>query len=214
MWLFYHPRSPYSRKVLFALAEKGLVAERRIVPPADWKTQAQLMGEVSPLGMTPVLELDDGTTLPESSIIVEHLDLIHPGPEPLVVRNNAETLEIRLFDRICDSYLIALAGQLLWQRRKPAAERSSKKIASIEERISVTLGILDRRLHGRPHLVGRSLSLADIAGCCGASILVGLDFPLAAWISVQEWYDALTRRSAWQAVLAETAEVTGSSSAV
>lgn len=78
MKLYSRPLSPYSARVRVALHAKGLAFQHEIVEMGWSKNPAFL--EVNPLGRVPVLELDDGTRLIESSAIVEYLDDAHPEP--------------------------------------------------------------------------------------------------------------------------------------
>lgn len=78
MKLYSRPLSPYSARVRVALYAKGLAFHHEVVEMGWSKDPAFL--EVNPLGRVPVLELDDGTRLVESSAIVEFLDDAHPEP--------------------------------------------------------------------------------------------------------------------------------------
>lgn len=63
--------SPYARKVRIALAEKGLPFELRTEVP--WNDDTSLP-QHNPLEKLPVLSLDDGTTVWESSHILDWTD--------------------------------------------------------------------------------------------------------------------------------------------
>ena len=74
--LYSHPFSSYSQKVLIALYENDTPFTYRNLeePGANEERQA-----LWPTGKFPVL-VDNGRTVVESSIIIEHLDLHHRGP--------------------------------------------------------------------------------------------------------------------------------------
>ena len=74
--LYSHPFSSYCQKVLMALWENELgFVYRHLEEPSATEERAALW----PLGRFPVL-VDDGRTVVESSIIIEHLDIHHAGP--------------------------------------------------------------------------------------------------------------------------------------
>ena len=74
--LYAHPFSSYCQKVLIALYENDLpFTYRHLEEPGAAEERAALW----PLGRFPVL-VDDGRMVAESSIIIEHLHLNHPGP--------------------------------------------------------------------------------------------------------------------------------------
>ena len=203
MQLYYHPISPYARKVLFAAYEKDVSFESVIVPPADWQRQAAAMRNVFPLGMTPTLVADDGTVIPESSIIIEHFDLKCAGPR-FVPPDAGLALPVRMYDRLIDAYLIAPAGQLVFEARKPAAAQSASKRDALQTRVRTTLEFLERRLSSSPFLNGELPLLSDLAGCAGLAILDQLQFPVGDFSRVRGWYSALASRSSWQRILEQT----------
>jgi glutathione S-transferase len=80
MILHWSPRSPYVRKVVIALSEMGLSDRVRTVRTIVGGTtpHAELM-TVNPLGKIPTLELEDGTVIYDSPVIIEYLDTLHTG---------------------------------------------------------------------------------------------------------------------------------------
>ena len=77
MKLYAHPFASYCQKVLIALYENDTPFEFRMLAPGDELAAAE--HEVLwPLKRIPVL-VDEGRTVAEASIIIEHLGLHHPG---------------------------------------------------------------------------------------------------------------------------------------
>ena len=76
MQLYYHPVSPFVRKVLIVAAENGLGGriERVMTDTLDEGLRA-----VTPLSKIPALKLDDGTVLYDSRVICEYLDALGTG---------------------------------------------------------------------------------------------------------------------------------------
>jgi len=78
MRLYASSNSPFSTRVSIAAQAKGL--ELEMVPlPAGGLRSTQFL-TLSPVGKIPVLALDDGLTLPESSVILRYLEDRHPTP--------------------------------------------------------------------------------------------------------------------------------------
>src|SRR5260370_35176685 len=95
--LYAHPFSSYCQKVLVALYENDT--------PFEWRRLSnenpQVFGELAalwPLKRFPVL-VDDGRTVTEATIIIEHLGLYHPGPVALLPAKARAALEVRRMDR-------------------------------------------------------------------------------------------------------------------
>lgn len=104
MILYGHPFSSYTWKAAIALDEKGLAFEFRQVGP-NYPEHASELAALWPLGKFPVLD-DDGTAVAESSIIIEHLDLHHPGPR-LIPADPVAALAVRFMDRVFDNHVMA-----------------------------------------------------------------------------------------------------------
>ena len=73
MKLYYYPLSTYCQKVLIALYEKSVDFTPERVSLMD-DAERDAYRKIYPLGKIPLLVLDDGHWVPESSIIVEYLD--------------------------------------------------------------------------------------------------------------------------------------------
>ena len=82
MTLHWSPRSPYVRKVMIAIHEMGLQDRIDIVRTVAGGTTPHLeLMKVNPVGKIPTLELEDGTAVYDSPVIIEYLDTLHTGPK-------------------------------------------------------------------------------------------------------------------------------------
>ena len=82
MTLHWSPRSPYVRKVMIALHEMGLSDRIQIVRTiVGGTTPHEALMKINPLGKIPTLELDDGTVIYDSPVVIEYLDTLHAGPK-------------------------------------------------------------------------------------------------------------------------------------
>ena len=100
--LYSHPFSSYCQKVLIALWENDIpFTYRHLEDDGAGEERAALW----PLGRFPVL-VDNGKTIAESSIIIEHLDVHHPGSVRFLPDDRATALEVRFMDRFFDNYIM------------------------------------------------------------------------------------------------------------
>ena len=134
--LHYHPLSSCCHKVLIALYELGLPFEPRLLNLGDAQARAAHLARW-PTGKMPLLE-DDGLTVPETSIIIEHLQQRHVGAVRLLPADPEGALEVRLWDRLCDQYVMTPMQALVAQRLRAPAERDAR--AADEARFSVPGG--------------------------------------------------------------------------
>jgi glutathione S-transferase len=82
MILHWSPRSPYVRKVMIAAHEMGLQDRIRTVRTvAGGTTPHWELMKINPVGKIPTLELEDGTAIYDSPVIIEYLDTLHTGPK-------------------------------------------------------------------------------------------------------------------------------------
>ena len=102
---YAHPFSSYCQKVLVALWENDTpFVYRHMEHPGAREELASLWS----VRRFPVL-LDGDRTVVETSIIIEHLDLHHPGPVRLLPEDPIAALEVRLLDRFFDQYVMNAA---------------------------------------------------------------------------------------------------------
>jgi glutathione S-transferase len=152
MKLYYYPRSRYSQKVLLALYEKQIAFTPVILYPGDAGDRAKLL-EITPLGKVPILVLDNGWKIPESTIIVEYLDGQGSGPR-LIPEDRDLARQTRFHDRIADLYVSEPYGVI-------ARDEGSERVAKARERIDALFGGLDRHLANRTWVMGESFTMAD-----------------------------------------------------
>jgi glutathione S-transferase len=79
MKLRYSATSPYVRKVMMVILERGLSDKVELEKTDAWSPTTDLPQD-NPLGKVPALALPDGTSLFDSPVIVEYLDSLESGP--------------------------------------------------------------------------------------------------------------------------------------
>ena len=80
MKLWYSPASPFVRKVLVMAHETGLIEKLELNLVASTAIQPDPeLSKVNPLTKIPTLELEDGSTIFDSTVICEYLDTLHDG---------------------------------------------------------------------------------------------------------------------------------------
>ncbi|MGZ8346875.1 MAG: glutathione S-transferase family protein, partial [Allosphingosinicella sp.] len=115
-----------------------------------------------PIGKMPVLE-DAGEPIVESSIIIEHLMLHHPGPVRLLPEDPAAALEARRLDRIFDRYVMTPMQKVVFDRLRAADGKDPQGVADARALLEKSYGWLERTLARRTWAAGDAFSLADCA---------------------------------------------------
>ena len=160
--LYAHPLSSYCWKVLIPLYENQTDFEFRQLDPAHPENGAEFAA-LWPLAKMPLL-VDDGRPIFESSVIIEYLDLHHPGPVRLLPAEVEAALEVRLLDRVFDNYVMAPMARIVFDRFRPEGTRNPADQVDARFLLDKPYGWLQGRLSAREWAAGREFSLADCAG--------------------------------------------------
>lgn len=159
--LYGHPFSSYTQKALVALYENFTAFEFRCIGPdtpehtVDWLRRW-------PIARFPLL-LDGERQIVETSLIIEYLQLVHPGPVRLLPADPMAALDVRFLDRYFDLYVMS-AVQLAVDtalQRYPMTVEEGRAIAS--ERLERAYAWLEGHLACKTWAAGDTFTLADCA---------------------------------------------------
>lgn len=157
--LYAHPFSSYCQKVLVALWENDTPFVYRH-PEHDGAAEER--AALWPFGRFPVLT-DDGLTVAESSIIIEHLALHHAGPVGLLPQDRAAALKVRFMDRFFDNYVMSEMQRPVFEALRTDGSRKEQAMAEARRTFDTAYAWLETRLAGRTWAAGESFSMADCA---------------------------------------------------
>jgi len=158
--LYMHPLSSYCHKALIALYENDVAFEPVMVEGSTIEELRKLW----PVGKFPVL-LDErrGHVVPESTIIIEYLDLHYPGKVKLIPTDPERAREVRIRDRFFDLYLHAPMQKFAADRLRPSDHRDPYGLAEAKRAYRLALDIVESQLGDKPWVMGDEFTLADCA---------------------------------------------------
>lgn len=159
--LYGHPFSSYHQKALIAFYENDIPFDFRLLEPEGGPISDE-HAAFWPLRKFPVL-VDEGRVVAEASIIVEHLDLHHPGPVRLVPQDPKAALHVRMLDRFFDNYVMTPMQKIVGDALRPAERRDPHGVAEARTLLDTAYRWLDATLAGRRWAAGDSFTLADCA---------------------------------------------------
>ena len=146
------------------LAEKGLALDRVEVDLDGGEQRTPAYLAKNPAGKAPVLELDDGTFLPESAAIVEYLEELYPDP-PMIGTTPLARAQVRSIERLMADLYPRLS--LYFQHSQPLFRELGRvrQIPAIAEALGAEVEhyfhILEEYNAGREFLAGDRPTVAD-----------------------------------------------------
>ena len=162
MKLINNQPSPFGRKVMIALREKNLPFE--VSWDIPWHKDTTV-DHYNPLEQLPILIADDGTTVYESSYILEWIEKRYPEPS-LVPASDQDILDMKLFQVLSVGVMDAIV-------RINFECQSSEWVARQKRKIVGGLKELSRLLGDKEFAIAGKFTHADIEI---AAVLGHLDF--------------------------------------
>ena len=115
-----------------------------------------------PFARFPIL-VDDGRTVVESTIIIEHLMQNHGGRVRWLPEDPRTALEVRFLDRFFDNDVMTAMQRPVFEALRKDPSRKDEAMAEARRLLDLAYGWLEQRLEGRTWAAGESKSLADCA---------------------------------------------------
>lgn len=205
MKLLTYPGAPNPRRVHIYLAEKGIEIPFETVDILKRENRSpDFLREVNLLGGVPVLELDDGSHIPESLSICRYFEALHPEP-PLFGAEPREQARIDVWIRRMELRFMLSVG-LVWLHGSPLTKAvMPDQIPQVAEQQRAAaagfLDLLDRELRTRPFVAGQDFTMADIVGFTTLEFAENLNeiHPGEDHDAVRSWRDRCASRPSAQA---------------
>ena len=192
MKLYNLDHSPYATRVRMQIHKKSL--DVAIEPPPEELRSPEFMARF-PLGKIPVLELDDGSQIPDSWVIMEYLEEVMPAVS-LCPEGAKARAHMNLLARYADTYLgpNGLFPLFALVTSGAGAEGAEQHVAALD----VELARLERLLQYLPDVQSRALHLGDLALAPHMDYVLllapmfGVDQPLENYRLVSAWRDKVS----------------------
>jgi glutathione S-transferase len=140
----------------------------------------------NPNGRIPLLELEDGSYLPESNAILFYLaEGTRYLPDDRLGR--ARVLQWMFFEQYSHEPYIAVLRY--WTRHTDKTPDSEPQWAAREKQGYAALGIMERTLSGQDWLLGAQPSIADVSLYAYTHVADQGGFDLAGFPAVRAWID-------------------------
>jgi glutathione S-transferase len=161
--LYFHPLASFCHKALIALYENDTPFEPVVVDFGDPASSAAFRA-VWPMGKMPVLADDArGALAAESTIVVEYLDLHHPGRVRLLPADADAAWRTRMWDRFFDNYVEAPMQKIVLDRLRPEGERDAFGVGEARRQLREAYEAAENEIGSKRWMMGEEFSLADCA---------------------------------------------------
>lgn len=181
--------APNPKKLRVYLAEKGIKVPLESVDIISGQNRQPEFLKKNPLGGLPVLELDDGSHLPESLAIMEYFEETHPDPS-MIGKTPVERAKVRSLERVCELGVLSNVGTI-FQNTHPFMAGRLKQSADAAEnarnRMATALKAIDDAIGSHPFVAGSRPTIAD------CTLLAALDFAEFAGIALDPGLKNVTR---------------------
>jgi glutathione S-transferase len=167
MKLYCFPVAPNPTRVRLYVAEKAALGARIELEEVQvdlrkGEQKSDAHRRRNPFARLPVLELDDGTLLTESLVIMEYLEELHPTPA-MIGDGPLERARVRELERIAELGVLQPIARIVHATNSPLGLPPSPAVAEqFREILDRALPLVEAKLaDGRPFLAGPRPTIAD-----------------------------------------------------
>ena len=200
--LYMHPLSSYCQKALIALYENETPFEAKVVNLGD-EAERDAFKKVWPLAKFPVLrDHARGFTVPESTAVIEYLDVHHRGRTRFIPADPDMAWQTRMRDRFFDFYVNDPMGRIVGDRIRPADKRDPYGVEQAKGLLRTAYAVIDEEMKSRTWAMGDAFSMAD---CAAAPALFYADkvLPFGEHANVTAYFARLLARPSYARAIAE-----------
>ena len=159
--LHQHPFASYCQKVLIALYELDLAFSTHLVADADDRAE---LASLWPMATIPVLRDESADLiLPESTTIIEYLDVAGDDGSRLIPADPGEALQARLWDRFFDQHVATPMQKIVVDSLRPEGRNDPQGVIEARSALDTAYTLLDAHLTDRTWATGATFTIADCA---------------------------------------------------
>jgi glutathione S-transferase len=200
MKLYHNPLSPNVRRVRLTIAALGLEVEEHVVDFAKGEHKSPAYLAINPNGAVPTL-VDGDFALSESRAIMQYLASKKPetGLLPKDERGRADVTRWQFWDAA--HWAPALAAVAFERVLKGMMNLGAPDLAKIEENLKSFRrwgAVLDGHLQGKTHVVGNTLTIADLTIASSLMYAKQSEIPVSEFGNVEAWFGRISALDAWK----------------
>jgi glutathione S-transferase len=126
--------------------------------------------------------VDGGRTIPESTVIIEHLDTHYAGKTRFIPADPEAARQVRLKDRFYDLHLHQHMQKVVGDKLRPDGKKDPFGVEEARKRMNVSLGMIDAEMAGKTWAMGDDFTMAD---CAAGPPLFFIDRPSTSPVPIR-----------------------------
>lgn len=200
MKLYINPLSPNVRRVRLTAAVLGLQLEEKKLDFTKGEHKNPEYLALNPNGAVPTL-VDGDFVLTESRAIMQYLASKKPE-SGLLPRDEQARADVTRWQFWDSSHFSPQLGTLAFERLLKGmmglGEPDQRKIDDALTGFRRFGAVLNKRLDGKQHVVGNSLTIADLTIASSLMYAKQCDAPLGEFPNIQSWFGRISDTDAWK----------------
>ncbi len=200
MKLYHNPLSPNVRRVRLTAAVLGIELEETQLDFAKGEHKSPEFLAINPNGAVPAL-VDGDFVLTESRAIMQYLASKKPeaGLLPKDEQQRADVTRWQFWDAAHFSPALAgIAFEKLLKGMLGMGAPDAAKIADGLASFRRFAAVLDKRLAGKPFVVGNALTVADLTLASSLMYAAQAEIPVSEFPNVEAWFARISALDGWK----------------
>ncbi|MBV7337339.1 glutathione S-transferase family protein [Chloroflexi bacterium TSY] len=185
------------QKVMWAIGELGLDAERRDVGGSFGGNDTDAYKKLNPNCRVPTIE-DNGFVLWESNACVRYLAEQYGQRTLWPADRRTRALADQWMDWLNSTLYSAMAVPFMALLRMPIEQRDQALIDAAAVELSELYQLLDSHLAGQSYVAGNEFTMGDIPVGCATWRYYNLAIERPTLPNLESWYERLLERPAYQ----------------
>jgi glutathione S-transferase len=179
------------------LKEKNLPFDRILLDLPNQEQKQPWYLALNPYGKVPLL-VEEGAWVYESALCNEYLEEKYPTPALAPTEAGAKA-QMRLWVEWCNSQFVPAVVGLIYENRKPVAERSQETIERNKTRLNELFPRLEAQLQSREYILG-DYGLTDLTFTPFLALCERVGVDLSPFPHTAQWTARLKNRPSYEEV--------------
>ncbi len=200
MKIYDFPYAPNPRKVRLFLSEKGIQIEFEIIDIRKGEQKKDYFLAISPKGTLPVLELDDGSYLTESLVIMEYLEEIYPEPV-MIGKTPLARARTREIERFIDTAIATRINSIFYNTSQIFQDRLQvpEVVEQANHSLEIAFNYLNTLISENTFVTGEHPSIADCTLIAALEHGKNIDIHyIDKYTNIMRWYQSFKQRPSFQ----------------